>query len=123
MSYNSHVQKRLRSRTTRYGGFAVMASLALAITAWTPAASGSAVPVTTRGLASSVSAAGRVQLATSAGHSRRLAETRGHSSRSELNPNAGNPPGTRAPIQTWKDPPSNPNADNPPGTRAPTQTF
>jgi hypothetical protein len=39
------------------------------------------------------------------------------------NPNAGNPPGTRAPTQTWKDPKGNPNAGNPPGTRAPTQTF
>jgi hypothetical protein len=44
-------------------------------------------------------------------------------SRPKGNPNAGNPPGTRAPTQTWKDPKGNPNAGNPPGTRAPTQTF
>jgi len=44
-------------------------------------------------------------------------------SRLKGNPNAGNPPGTRAPTQTWKDPKGNPNAGNPPGTRAPTQTF
>ena len=31
------------------------------------------------------------------------------------NPDAGNPPGTRAPTETWKDPKANPNAGNPPG--------
>ena len=41
----------------------------------------------------------------------------------KANPNAGNPPGPRAPTEIWKDPKANPNAGNPPGARAPTQTF
>jgi hypothetical protein len=51
-------------------------------------------------------------------HSRLLVETLP----SQANPNAGNPPGARAPTEIWKDPKANPNAGNPPGARAPTQT-
>lgn len=59
MADNGHIQKCLRSRAPRYEGLAMVASLALAITAWTPAASGSAVPAATRDLASSASIAAR----------------------------------------------------------------
>jgi hypothetical protein len=52
MSYNDHIQRRPRSRATRYGSFAMVASLALAIMAWAPAASGSAAPTATQDLVS-----------------------------------------------------------------------
>jgi hypothetical protein len=42
---------------------------------------------------------------------------------SHANPNAGNPPGARAPTESWKDPKANPNAGNPPGARAPTESW
>lgn len=59
MSYNDHIQRRPRSRATRYGSFAMVASLALAIMAWAPAASGSAAPTATQDLASSAPVAAR----------------------------------------------------------------
>ena len=49
------------------------------------------------------------------GHSRLFVEQQ--VSWPKSNPNAGNPPGARAPTQTWKDPKGTPNTGNPPGTR------